>query len=318
MIITHILRKEGIKLIKLYLLTGFLGAGKTTFLKNTINLMSDIKLSVIVNEFGKEGVDGKLLQSLGIHVAEINNGSIFCSCRLDKFEDVLLQNIKLSPEVILVEASGLSDPTNIKKILANQAEFSEIEYMGCICLVDAVNFKKVINTARVCNKQISISDIIIINKTDIASKDQIEETQSIILSQYPNAVIHKTSFGKVDADWINSLKSLSHKGNKPVYQTRDVGLQKFLITIKDTFTHYQLLKFIQMFIEDSYRIKGFVYIDNKTYLVDCTGVDLKVVEYDGEVDNLNKIVVLAGASMPVEKSIKKAVDWYSQYIVSVE
>lgn len=67
---------------KLYLITGFLGAGKTTFLKNFINELSDYRLHLIINEFGKEGVDGELLRELGTALDEINNGSIFCSCRL--------------------------------------------------------------------------------------------------------------------------------------------------------------------------------------------------------------------------------------------
>ena len=64
-------------MIKLYLITGFLGAGKTTFLKKFVTLFQGQKLALIVNEFGKEGVDGALLSTLGIALSEINNGSIF-------------------------------------------------------------------------------------------------------------------------------------------------------------------------------------------------------------------------------------------------
>ena len=93
---------------RLYLITGFLGAGKTTFLKQFMKQFSSERMHIIVNEFGKE---------LGIALDEINNGSIFCSCRLDKFENVLQQVLQEKPDVIIVEASGLSDPTNVKKIL---------------------------------------------------------------------------------------------------------------------------------------------------------------------------------------------------------
>ena len=139
-------------MIKLYLITGFLGAGKTTFLKKFVSLFEKQKLALIVNEFGKEGIDGVLLSTLGIALSEINNGSIFCSCRLDQFEEVLNHTIAQRPEVILVEASGLSDPTNIHKILSQPEWVSQIRYMGSICLVDAVHFEKVYNTARVCKK----------------------------------------------------------------------------------------------------------------------------------------------------------------------
>ena len=99
---------------KLYLITGFLGAGKTTFLKNFIRLFEGKRMHIIVNEYGKEGIDGQLLKELGTVLDEINNGSIFCSCRLDKFEEVLQKALSAAPDVILIEASGLSNPTNVR------------------------------------------------------------------------------------------------------------------------------------------------------------------------------------------------------------
>lgn len=110
---------------RLYLITGFLGAGKTTFLKQFMKQFSSERMHIIVNEFGKEGIDGELLSELGIALDEINNGSIFCSCRLDKFENVLQQVLQEKPDVIIVEASGLSDPTNVKKILKHRENFQD-------------------------------------------------------------------------------------------------------------------------------------------------------------------------------------------------
>ena len=65
---------------KLFVLTGFLGAGKTSFLQHVLEAFSDKKLAVIQNEFGKIGIDGSILQKQGIPIKEINRGSIFCSC----------------------------------------------------------------------------------------------------------------------------------------------------------------------------------------------------------------------------------------------
>lgn len=137
---------------RLYLITGFLGAGKTTFLKQFMKQFSSERMHIIVNEFGKEGIDGELLSELGIALDEINNGSIFCSCRLDKFKNVLQQVLQEKPDVIIVEASGLSDPTNVKKILNQREKFPGLEYMGCVCLLDARQFPKVYETAVVVKK----------------------------------------------------------------------------------------------------------------------------------------------------------------------
>ena len=102
---------------EVYLITGFLGAGKTCFVKNMVKALPHETMDIIVNEFGREGIDGALLHKTGLQVKEIVNGSIFCTCRLDQFEEALASSLSRKPEAILVEASGLSDPMNIRRVL---------------------------------------------------------------------------------------------------------------------------------------------------------------------------------------------------------
>lgn len=108
---------------RLYVITGFLGAGKTTFLKQFARLFPDQRLAVLVNEFGKEDIDGVLLREVHARLAEIHNGSIFCACRLEQFVDTLAQLAEDEPDVILVETSGLSDPTNVRRLLSDRERF---------------------------------------------------------------------------------------------------------------------------------------------------------------------------------------------------
>ena len=156
---------------KLYLITGFLGAGKTTFLRELVKLFSDEKIALIINEFGKVGVDGPLLQELDISMTEINNGSIFCSCQIGQFEQALQDVAAQSPAYVFVEASGLADPTAIRSILSQPHLCSGLEYAGAICLVDGVRFQKVYQTARVSRMQLAISDLVLINKADLATQE---------------------------------------------------------------------------------------------------------------------------------------------------
>jgi G3E family GTPase len=100
---------------RLYLITGFLGAGKTTFLKK-FALLAGGRLSIIVNEFGRENIDERLLAKLNARLAGVAGGSIFCTCRLDQFENALLEALEGAPDAILVETSGLSDPTAIRDV----------------------------------------------------------------------------------------------------------------------------------------------------------------------------------------------------------
>lgn len=300
---------------KLYLVTGFLGAGKTTFLKKFIRLFSggplgDQRLHVIVNEYGKEGIDGQLLREVGTVLDEINNGSIFCSCRLDKFEEVLQKALETRPDVIIIEASGLSNPTNVRKIMAQEDKFPGLEYMGSICLLDAKRFHKVYQTATVVKKQINISDIILVNKTDLATAEELENIRRIVGEHRPDIPVYETSFGEIRDEWIQDMEKPMLSKEKPELQTKDITLRSFMLKIGETFTAYELEKFVEMFLEDTYRVKGFVKLEGKTYLLDCVGNLFKLTEYDREVLRVNEIVVLAGNGLPAAKSVKEAIKWY--------
>ena len=106
-----------------FLICGFLGSGKTTFLKHILNSLGEKhKIAIIQNEFSLFGVDGKELLNTGknFRLIEINNGSVFCICQLSNFLsalDTLIENH--NPEMIFLEASGLSDPVNILELLCS-------------------------------------------------------------------------------------------------------------------------------------------------------------------------------------------------------
>ena len=303
---------------KLYLITGFLGAGKTTFLKNFINELSDFRLHLIINEFGKEGVDGEILRELGTVLDEINNGSIFCSCRLDKFEEVLGKALSGKPDIIIVEASGLSNPMNVRKILNQKDKFSDVEYMGSICLIDARQFLKVYETAVVIKKQLAVSDLVLINKTDLASKEQIEEIKGIVKMHRPGAGVHTTTYGRIESIWLNPAAPADRQPEEPILQSADITLKKYLLRLKPGQAPGKLQKFVEMFLDDTYRVKGFVEADGEIYLVDCVGSIYKAEKFEGKPEHINDLVVLSGNGLPVRKSLRKAMEWYPEIVEEIK
>lgn len=100
-----------------YLITGFLGAGKTTFLKGFVRLFPGQGIGVLVNEFGREDVDSVLLSEFRACLEEVHSGSIFCACRAEQFADALTRLLDKAPDVLVAETSGLADPTQIRQIL---------------------------------------------------------------------------------------------------------------------------------------------------------------------------------------------------------
>lgn len=305
---------------KLYLITGFLGAGKTTFLKTFIRLFAGQKIQLIVNEFGKEGVDGALLSDLGAYLQEISGGSVFCSCRLDQFEKVLRESAEIDADVILVEASGLSDPTGVRRLFSQTDRFAHIEYMGGVCLIDAVRFPKLYATARTCVKQLASSDVAVVNKIDRASEEQLAQTLSLVRGQRPDMPIIETSFGQVDAALLDTLAQAQTLPDGDMPLTADLTLKQLNIHLSPEISAYDLQKFIEMFLEDTFRVKGFVQTTQGMCLVDCVGNVASVKQYAIAVpeEKCGWLTVLSGAGMPVRRAVKEACKWYEKYVLAVE
>ncbi len=201
-----------------FVITGFLGSGKTTFIMNTVKeYLNDKRVALIVNEFGEIGVDGKILKNTYSDVVEIEEGCICCKLTRE-FEISVTKLIKeFSPEVIIVESSGTSEPFPIVFSLKTLGIVVE----GIICIVDAKNFYNYKdNTTSLY--QIGSSNVIIINKTDLVTEDylkQLEEDIKVIKDKYKLEnmfskeekknlyKIYRSIFGKVSPEIFEGLGS---------------------------------------------------------------------------------------------------------------
>ena len=228
-------------MMELYLITGFLGAGKTTFLKNFARQFAGRRLRLIINEFGRAGVDGTLLRELDAALDEISNGSIFCACRLDQFEAALEQAAADAPDVALVEASGLADPTNVRRVLA---QFPAVSYQGSVCVADAARLEKVFSTARACPRQLAVSSLVLLNKTDLATEAQCAEAKALILRANPAARIRRTQFGRFEPEWLSLI--VPDVDVDEVLDMPDITLQKAVLQIRPTMPFAALQKCLDM------------------------------------------------------------------------
>lgn len=301
---------------KLFLITGFLGAGKTTFLRHFLNFFQGEKIRMIVNEFGAVGIDGDLLAGLGGHLQEISGGSVFCACRLDQFEKALLQCGQ--DETILVEASGLSDPTGVRRLFSQTERFPHIQYMGSVCLVDALRFPKVYATSRTCVRQLAASDVVVLNKVDRATAEQLNHTRELIRGQRPDIPVIETSYGSISEDFLQVLTSAQGGDRQPMPLVADLSNKKITIHISPDITAYDLEMLIRMFAEESYRIKGFLMTkDAGLVLADCVGnvVSVTPTQVQPPSDKVGYLTILAGGKTPIYTAVNKACEWYQPYIL---
>ena len=105
---------------KLYVLTGFLGSGKTTVLLKLMQVLQGQRIGIIQNEFGKLGIDGTILRNDDIQMVEINRGSIFCTCQKLNFVNALSDMTQHNFDYLFVESSGWGDPSNVEEILRQE------------------------------------------------------------------------------------------------------------------------------------------------------------------------------------------------------
>ncbi len=201
-------------MIQSFIITGFLGVGKTTMLTNTVKEhFSDKKVAIVVNEFGDIGVDGNILSNVYSEVLEISEGCICCQLA-QEFESGVQEIIeKYNPEVIFVETSGASEPFPIFLSLQNLG----ISVEGVICVIDAKNFDsyKENSTAKY---QIGGSNILVLNKTDLVSDDELETLKKDVIELKEQYDIKNTMTGK--KIFNNYVINYAHQGvvNKEVFE----------------------------------------------------------------------------------------------------
>ena len=295
-----------------FLITGFLGAGKTSLLKAIFPLFREKKTRLIVNEFGKVGLDGALLRASCAELTEIVNGSIFCVCKLDQFERALEEAMADRPDAIIVETSGLSDPGAIRTILAEYELAGALRYRGAICLVDAPRFLKIVETARACKKQLAVADLVLLNKCDLVSEEACAAVEQRI-NGLCIAQVLRTTFGMMTREQLDRLSPLDHAAE--IDHRPDLTLQKETIEISSDCSSSQVRRMLALLAEDTYRIKGFLALSDGSFIADCVGNDIRVTRYAGEIEHANQLTLLAGEGMPLRQAIWQLVQEFSELVV---
>ena len=184
---------------KVFLLSGFLGSGKTTLLKHLLETHPEgERIAVLMNEFGKTGVDGDVVRKNGLEIIEISRGSIFCACAKGDFLRGLYTILKdYQPTLLLVEASGVADTTDMKKDLSHGMLHDYYQMAGNICVIDAVHFEDWLDLFNAVIRQTEAATDLIINKTDLVSAEEADVLEAHLRQLNPAARITRAAFGNV-------------------------------------------------------------------------------------------------------------------------
>jgi len=225
-----------------YLISGFLGSGKTTFLNRMLKeAPPEKKLLVLMNEFGEESIDGALVEDPELEMVEISRGSIFCACVKGDFIKALYRiAFVIQPEVLVVEASGVANPTDIGRDLFNPVYKGIYNSLDKVCLIDAANFLEQYEVFTALEKQIEAADKFIINKVDLVDSETSEKIKQVVLSHNPRATFVETSFAQVD---LGDFFSGFSKGEAPATKAEAEGEATLL-------TENELEKVVDQILDD--------------------------------------------------------------------
>ena len=172
-------------MINVYIISGFLGSGKTTFIQKLLSEKNFEKVMLLENEFGEVGVDGSFFDS-SLSVKEINNGCICCSLQGD-FESALEEIEDMGVTDLIIEPSGVGKLSEIINVVKADADFRIVSH---ICIVDVKTCKKYhINFKEYFNDQVSCANAIILSHVDVADEDTINSAMEIVKELNDNATI---------------------------------------------------------------------------------------------------------------------------------
>ncbi len=175
-------------------LTGYLGAGKTTLLNRILTEPHGRKFAVIINEFGEIGIDNEIVVGADEEIFEMNNGCVCCTVRGDliRIIDGLMRR-KGKFDAIILETTGLADPAPVAQTFFMDEEVGRKAKLDAVVTVaDAKWLSERLRDAPEAKNQIAFADVILLNKTDLVSAQELAEVEGRIRAINPYAQVHRT------------------------------------------------------------------------------------------------------------------------------
>ena len=259
------------KPVPVTILTGFLGAGKTTLLNYILKQQHGYKFAIIINEVGKIGIDGGLVENTKDEVLELSNGCLCCTVRKDLVKGVQALIKKGGFDYLLIETTGIADPQPVAQTFLNIPQIQQyVRLDSIITVVDAEQIEKQMTDAETAREQVAMADYLLINKTDLVDEAQLTKIEALARTMNPHAQMFRTNHSEVnlkelldmhafdldkkieaDPEFLNELNNRHHH-----------DIQSFSFEFEKAFNVEKFEFFVQTLSEKEqvFRSKGFLAI----------------------------------------------------------
>ena len=306
------------KTIPITLLTGYLGSGKTTLINHILTNQNKYKIAVIVNDIGEVNIDASLIEQGGIvnkkddSLVALSNGCICCNLKMDlvsQITDIINQK---KFDYIVIEASGICEPipiaqtiTMMPEMFSNYMEQDICKLDAIVTVLDALRLKEEFNCGdnltkdniddedieKLIIEQLEFCNIIILNKVDEITKEELKEVKAVIRSIQPTAKIIETNYSKVDmkeildtnlfdfeastmtAGWIEALENPEELDESE--EELEYGISTFVYKRREPLNRKMFYRWLEEKWDKSIiRSKGVVYFTDEmdtAYMVESAG-----------------------------------------------
>lgn len=278
------------------LLFGFLGSGKTTLAKHLLAERGrDMKTAIIVNEFGEVGVDGDILRGDNVDVVELNSGCLCCTLRGSLMLAVEELRDKAKVGRVIVEATGVAQPAELLETLADSTRDNGLDVGPLVTVVDVFKFRKLLSMlGDFYADQIENADILILNKVDLVTADELREATREVRSLNADAEILFAEQGRVRPEDLFEKRGSGlvertlaeagaddhasasaphshghdHGGHDHDHDPHaDAPAQSFVVPARGNATREGVERFFGALPDAVWRAKGFMQVDGKPALV---------------------------------------------------
>ncbi len=302
--------------IPVYIISGFLGAGKTSFINRLLADHRRLKLGLVVNELGVAAIESSLVKLKTGGLFELSSGCLCCVAPSDLGSGISALK-KESPglDAILVEASGLTHPAPVIRSLLERGESWGVRFEGLITLVDTQSFFLHENEFLLVREQINLADFIILTKTDLVSPGQIKLIKNRLSEILPHT---KVWDGGKSLNWslLLGLKktSLEHRYEGASFQenlaTKIHGVESAIFTSVKPLEPRALGMILSQLPDSIIRSKGYLWVahpsgDSWKYLFQYTGKQKFLTSRTWEKgEPPSSALVFFGKNLPLEKLLK--------------
>ncbi|MCC5423714.1 GTP-binding protein [Clostridium botulinum] len=267
-------------MIKVNLISGFLGAGKTTLIKKVLENVKEEKIVIIENEFGEVAIDGDLIKKEGFDVFELRSGCICCMMKQD-FEDSLQKVIEeYKPDRIIIEPTGISSLSQLLDILEKDNFKDKININRVITVVDSTSYLEEKDAfGEFYMDQVENAEILIVSKTQMVDKSTLKKVKKSLRECNKKASIKTLAFEEFNKEYIlnfldeDSSRDIKRDSVEVMISTED-GFESLGVKTNKIFEIREINEIVSKLFTGKYgdviRIKGFLKGEKEIIQINCT------------------------------------------------